>query len=286
MTRGGAMNGRPRAFRLLDTGARDAFFNMGLDEAILMQVGAGESPPTVRFYGWERPTVSIGYFQRARRDVDMGEIARSGYRLVRRMTGGRAVLHDRELTYSVAVPAGHPLAASSVAESYRALSLALQEGFRALGLEAKIVSPAGPDERAEFRPSGSAACFDSPSRYELAVNGRKIAGSAQVRAHGGMLQHGSLVLDLDAGGLFSVLLFRSPEERARALLAFAERAAGVRQLGGRDVSYREAAGAFAAGFAAGLRTDLRMSAPTPAEVRLASELAVEKYAADEWTHRR
>ena len=79
---------------------------------------------------------------------------------------------------------------------------------------------------------------------------------------------------------------QSPEERARSLLAFAERAAGVRQLGGRDVSYREAAGAFAAGFAAGLRTDLRMSAPTPAEVRLASELAVEKYAADEWTHRR
>lgn len=274
------------SFRVVDTGIADAAYNMGLDEALLLRVAAKESPPTIRFYGWSRPTVSLGYFQRARKEVDEEAIAARDYRLVRRMTGGRAVLHDRELTYSVMVPGDHPLAKSSVIESYRLLSQGLRDGFLHLGIDAKLVSLADEQEKAKYESTGSAACFDSPSWYELVVGGRKIAGSAQVRAHGGLLQHGALLLDLDADDLFSLLRFRSDDERSRLRADFDERAVSVRQLTGRMVSYEEAAHAFTTGFASGLPAQLTPGGLHPDEVATATALAETKYASDVWTFRR
>ncbi|MCY0875643.1 MAG: biotin/lipoate A/B protein ligase family protein [Firmicutes bacterium] len=274
------------SFRVIDTGVADAALNMGLDEAILLHVAAHSVPPTIRFYGWSRPTVSLGYFQRARKEIDEEAIRARDYRLVRRMTGGRAVLHDRELTYSVIVPGDHPLAESSVIESYRLLSQGLRDGFLNLGVEAKLVSLADEDEKAKYESSGSAACFDSPSWYELVVGGKKIAGSAQVRAHGGLLQHGALLLDLDADDLFSLLRFRSEEDRARLRTDFDERAVSVRQLTGREVTYQEAAAAFTSGFATGLPAILHPGSITPEEMSRAEDLAQSKYADDTWTFRR
>lgn len=273
-------------FRHLDTGLSDAAWNMALDEAILIQVGEGLSPPTVRFYGWTRPTLSLGYFQRARRDVDEDEIRRRGYALVRRMTGGRAVLHDRELTYSIIVPADHDLAKASVSESYRLISRGLREGFRALGLVAEIVSLDDEHEREKFKSPGSAACFDSPSRHELVVEGRKIAGSAQVRAHGGMLQHGSLPLVLSADDLFAVLRFGTPEEKAAMREAFVQRAVGISELMGGTVTYTQASRAFACGMDSGLMATLIPGQLSERERELAGQLAVSRYTANEWTHRR
>jgi lipoate-protein ligase A len=279
-------DGRKWAFRHLDTGLSDAARNMALDEAILIQVGAGVSPPTIRFYGWTRPTLSLGYFQSVQRDVDEDELQGRGYALVRRMTGGRAVLHDRELTYSIIVPADHDLAKASVTESYRLISRGLREGFRALGLMAEMVSLEDEDEREKFISPGSAACFDSPSRYELVVEGRKIAGSAQVRAHGGMLQHGSLPLELRTDDLFAVLRFRTPEEKAAMRESFVRRAVGIAELADGPVSYQEASQAFARGMAAGLPAMLTSGQPSEREWELAEELIVARYAARDWTHRR
>lgn len=273
-------------FRLLDTGVQEAADNMALDEAILEHVARGESPPTIRFYAWSRPTVSLGYFQRARKEIAETEIGARDYRLVRRMTGGRAVLHDRELTYSVIVPGDHELAKYSVVESYRLLSQGLRDGFLALGVAAKLVSLADDSEKAKFESLGSAACFDSPSWYELVVEGRKIAGSAQVRAHGGMLQHGALLLDLDVDDLFSLLLFRSEEERARLRAEFDDRAVSVKQLTGRMVSYDEAAAAFASGFTTGLPAVLQPGQLSASERARSAELAEDKYRCDTWTFRR
>ncbi len=273
-------------FRLLDTGAGAPEDNMALDEAILIEVGRGASPPTIRFYAWNRPTVSLGYFQRAAREIDEAAVVARKYGLVRRMTGGRSVLHDREVTYSVIVPVGHELAQTSVVESFRILSGALREGFCALGLSAEVVSLADENEREKFQTLGSAACFDSPSWYELVVNGRKIAGSAQVRAHGGLLQHGSLVLDMRPEDLFSVLLLRDGQDGKRLRAAFSERATGVKQLSGRDVAYREAVTAFQSGFAAGLPARLTLGLVTDEEAAQARQLARDKYGAREWTFRR
>ncbi len=273
-------------FRLLDTGRSSGAFNMALDEAILMQVAKEESPPTIRFYAWNAPTISIGYFQRIDRDIDSDKVRAHEFEIVRRMTGGRAVLHDRELTYSVMVPGDHPFAKSSVVESYRLLSLGLRKGFINLGVHAEVVSLAQESERAKFATLGSAACFDSPSWYELVVEGRKIAGSAQVRAHGGLLQHGALLLDLEPDDLFDVLLFRDDRERERIRAEFDVRAASVRQLTGRVVSYEEAATAFANGFCDGLDAQLIPMNLTDQELAMAHTLLEQKYSQETWTRRR
>lgn len=273
-------------FRLLNTGHASGAFNMALDEAILMQVAKGESLPTIRFYAWNAPTISIGYFQRIDRDIDSAKVRSRGFDIVRRMTGGRAVLHDRELTYSVMAPGDHPFARSSVVESYRLLSLGLRKGFINLGVHAEVVSLAEESERAKFATLGSAACFDSPSWYELVVEGKKIAGSAQVRAHGGLLQHGALLLDLEPDDLFDVLLFRDDRERERIRAEFDLRAVSVRQLTGRTVSYEEAAAAFADGFSDGLEVSLIPMNPTDHELTAAHVLLEQKYSQDAWTRRR
>lgn len=277
---------QPNQFRLLDTGVHSAAYNMALDEAILMRVGAGEAPPTLRFYAWDRPTISIGYFQRVDRDVDRSRVNARGFSLVRRMTGGRAVLHDKELTYSVIVPGDHPLAKASVVESYRQLSQGLCEGFIELGVHAEVVSLAQESERAKYATLGSAACFDSPSWYELVVEGKKIAGSAQVRAHNGLLQHGALLLDLEPDDLFDVLTFRSEVERSRTRKEFDERAISVRQLTSREITYEQAAAAFAKGFAKGLDLELIPHAISAQEHQDALHLMEEKYTNDSWTLRR
>jgi lipoate-protein ligase A len=273
------------AFRLLDSGIGDAGHNMACDEAILMAVGQGQAPPTIRFYAWDRPTLSIGYFQRAARDVDADEVGRRGWALVRRMTGGRAVLHDRELTYSIALPAGHRLAAGSVVESYRLLAEGLRCGYEELGLQAQLVSLANEEDRQRYAAS-SAACFDSPSWYELVVEGRKIAGSAQVRAHGGLLQHGALLLDLSIADQFAALRIPNPQQRAALMADFSARATSVKQLLGVVVSYEEAADAFRRGFCRGLQVTLHEDALTDAEQRTAQRLRADKYATYAWTFRR
>lgn len=273
-------------FRLLNTGRASGAFNMALDEAILMQVANGESLPTIRFYAWNAPTISIGYFQRIDRDIDSAKVRSRGFDIVRRMTGGRAVLHDRELTYSVMAPGDHPFARSSVVESYRLLSLGLRKGFINLGVHAEVVSLAEESERAKFATLGSAACFDSPSWYELVVEGKKIAGSAQVRAHGGLLQHGALLLDLEPDDLFDVLLLRDDRERERIRAEFDLRAVSVKQLTGRTVSYEEAATAFADGFSDGLEVSLIPMNPTDQELTAAHVLLEQKYSQDAWTRRR
>ncbi len=274
------------SFRLLDTGVGSASFNMALDEAILMQVSAGQAPPTLRFYRWERPTVTLGYFQRTTKEIDLDALKKKHFALVRRMTGGRAVLHDKELTYSVMVPGDHELARASVMESYRMLSEGLREGFSQLGLQAQVVSLGDEAVREKFRSLDSAACFDSPSWYELVVEGKKIAGSAQVRAHGGLLQHGSLLLDLCADDLFDVLLFRSAEHRQLLRQEFDSRAVSVKQLSGNDVSYEAAAKAFAVGMERGLPCDLTPGEVTDKELQLALELQQQKYESPEWNFRR
>ena len=263
---------------------------MAADEAMMRTVGRGEAPPTLRFYGWRPATLSIGYFQKAEDEVLLEEVRRRGLGFVRRPTGGRAVLHDAELTYSIVVPESYPGLPPSVTESYRVLSEGMVLGFRALGLEAEMVSLASEEEKAKYAAAGSAACFDSPSWYELVVDGRKVAGSAQLRREGAVLQHGAILLDLDADLLFSLLRFRSERQRERLREMFAGRAAAINALraarGLPPVGVAEAEEAFARGWAEALGAELVPGELTPAEAREAERLAAEKYAADGWNLRR
>lgn len=260
--------------------------NMAIDEAILIQHSEGKVPPTVRFYTWNPATLSIGYFQKAEKEIDIAAVKERNLGFVRRPTGGRAVLHDQELTYSVIVSESHPKMPSSVTEAYKVISLGLLHGFQELGLDAEMVSLASEEEKEKYSSPGSSACFDSPSWYELVVEGKKVAGSAQTRQKGVILQHGSILLDMDVELLFSLLKFPSERVKQRMIDSFVQKAVTINEVSGRTVSLNEAIDAFYKGFASGLGVILTEEPLTKEELALAEELAATRYATPEWNFRR
>jgi len=167
---------------------------MAIDEAIARSVGEGRAPSTLRFYGWREPTVSLGYLQRSSGAVDRVVCGRLGIAIVRRPTGGRAVLHARELTYSAAVPTAGPWGALAVDESFSRMSQALVAGLKHLGVVATI-GEGNADRSASPRTD---VCFQMRRMPAILVSGRKLVGSAQRRWGKVLLQHGSLLLEFDA----------------------------------------------------------------------------------------
>ncbi|WP_426452413.1 lipoate--protein ligase family protein [Paenibacillus sp. S-38] len=277
-------------WRWIRSGLSAPDYNMAVDEAILTAHSEGRVPPTVRFYGWNPPTLSVGYFQKAQTEVDFEALEREGIGFVRRATGGRAVLHDRELTYSMIVSEQYEGIPRSVTEAYRVLSEGLLLGFRRLGLAADMVQLESEEDKSQYASIGSAACFDSPSWYELVVEGRKIAGSAQTRQKGVVLQHGSILLDLDADQLFGLLKFASERVGERMKAQFLRKAVAINDLrqaaGLPDVTLAQVEEAFAHGIAEGLGIRLVPGELTPREAELAERLVTEKYGNPEWNLRR
>ena len=180
-------------WRVLSHQASDGPQNMAVDEAIARSVGAGQAPPTVRFYAWRPPTVSLGCLQRADGAIAAAACRRLGVAVVRRPTGGRAVLHDRELTYSLCLPLDDVWGRLTVAESFRLASQGLLVGLRRLGVPAVLAEGNG-DPRTS---GGTEACFQLRRLPAILAGGRKLLGSAQRRWHAVLLQHGSLLVDVD-----------------------------------------------------------------------------------------
>ncbi|MFZ5901694.1 MAG: lipoate--protein ligase family protein [Bacillota bacterium] len=272
----GLSTGQQSRWRLLQTGFNTAAVNMAVDEAILLAHSQGLVPPTLRFYGWKPPAVSIGYFQRLEEEVDLEACRRLGIDWVKRPTGGRAVLHDQEVTYSVVI--AQQLLPGSVVETYRILAAGLVEGLRMLGLPAALV---GRDEQNAGERGLSAACFDAPSWYEIAVQGRKVVGSAQTRSNGVILQHGSVPIVFDAEKLVQALkLLEGARSRVHRLLA--EKAGGISDFLGYRPTFAEVAGCLTRGFAAARGIELVEGVLTPEEEKEAERLAREKYGSDWW----
>ena len=290
---------------------RTGAWNMAIDEALLLEHAAGKTPPTLRFYRWDPAAVSLGYFQDPATEVDQAACRSLGIAVVRRPTGGRAVLHDREVTYSVVV--GGRRLPGSVVETYRRLAEGLVLGLRALGAEAVLAPEKAARERAareRATPEGSGqalgACFEVPSSYEIIVGGRKVVGSAQVRRKGVILQHGSIPLVLDADRLARVLGFPPAAARIRA------KATGLKDVlgegsasgegatsgegaasgggavaGGSDVpSYEEVCRAVAEGLASALGIVFEPGYLRPEETALAERLVREKYGLEAWNLKR
>jgi lipoyl(octanoyl) transferase len=184
-------------WRLLDTGPNLAAYNMAIDEELLARAQAGEKIPVLRFYTWDPPTVSIGRFQKIETAVDAGACKLLGFDIVRRVTGGRAVLHRRELTYSVIARIDNPLFPPEVLGTYKIIASGLLAGLRNLGVDAEMVSRGGRHASLVRKDAKDPACFSSPSWYEIVVQGKKIIGSAQRRLSGAFLQHGSILIDHD-----------------------------------------------------------------------------------------
>ncbi len=270
----------PSRWRLILSAPAEGATNMAVDEAILLAVSAGEAPPTLRFFAWQPPCLSLGFSQ-PQADVDLDRLQALGWGLVRRPTGGRAILHTDELTYSVIAPLAEPRVAGAVVESYRHLSEGLLRGLELLGLCAH----ADKTYAAQGRDAKGAVCFEMPSNYEITVADKKLLGSAQTRKLGMVLQHGTLPLCGDISRICQVLRFESEEQRQEARARVAERATTVEAVSGRPLTWLEAAQALAQGFSETLNLTLDETVLTTSEVRAAGQLRAEKYASAAWNDR-
>lgn len=250
-------------FRILQTGCNTAYFNMGLDEAILESVADSSAIPTLRLYCWKPAAISLGYFQGIADEVDIAACERQGIDIVRRITGGGAVFHDAEVTYSIVIPEGHPLAPATILDSYSAICSGIIAGLEGLGIEA------------EFAPIN-----------DIVSGGKKVSGNAQTRKKGCLLQHGTVLLKVDVDKMFGIL--NVPKEKAlgKMISDVKARVTSLSDILRREISFEEASEAMRAGFVRALGLDPREETPAPEEVAKAKELAAEKFSTREWIYRR
>lgn len=256
-------------------------WNMAVDEAILEFAGRGEVEPTLRLYSWEPACLSVGYAQPFA-DIDLNQLNLNGWQVVRRPTGGRAILHIDELTYSVIGANSEPRLAGSVLESYQRLSTALLTALQTLGISAQALAK---DKPSTAGVNPNPVCFEVPSDYEITFQGRKLIGSAQARRKDGVLQHGSLPLFGDLRRITQVLHFPDEDARKTAALRLLDRAITVEGVLGHQVPWDIAARAVSEAFQSTLDIEFSQQDLSRVEETRAQELVVKKYASSTWTNR-
>lgn len=266
-------------WRLLLTAPARGAWNMAVDESILIHTGRGESPPTLRLYAWTPACFSLGYAQPFA-DVDVNRLNTRGWEVVRRATGGRAILHTDELTYSVIAPDDEPRVAGTVLESYNRLAQALLLAVKNLSLPVEI-KEGKTGNPADLNP----VCFEVPSTYEITVNGKKLIGSAQARKREGVLQHGSLPLTGDLARICQALVFDNESAREDASQRLLARATTVESALGRAVAWDTAAQAFIGAFETQLGLGFERGELSESESKTADRLVNEKYGHASWTER-
>ena len=274
------MNGLPAWRLIMDPEPQDAYTNMAVDEALLEgQIGGGP-PPTIRFYSWRPPAVSLGYTQ-AIETINLESCRTSGIGVVRRTTGGRAILHVDDFTYSITAREDNPIVQGTLMDTYRKISLALLASLQQLGVEAAFApGDRNPDAGTAF--SGAAACFAASSQYELTAGGKKIIGSAQRRKEGAVLQQGSLPLQDVSQKLFSLLQFDDPEQRTLAHERYLKKATSLSEVLGRPVTFTDVATAFLEGMRSTFQVEMVPGRLHPDESARAERLRNSKYATQAW----
>ena len=256
---------------------------MAADESILEHIGRGKAQPTLRLYSWEPACLSLGHAQPFS-DIDVERLRARGWEMVRRPTGGRAILHTDEVTYSVIGPVDEPRLAGSVLESYNRLACALLQAVRSLGLDARS-KPLSLGMTGGNGHSPNPVCFEVPSAYEITVDGKKLIGSAQARRKEGVLQHGSLPLVGDLRRITAALVFPDEASRKEAAERLVTRATTIQTALGRDVSWDEAAQAIIRGFERELGLRLEPGDLSQSEQQRAGELVEKKYGHPDWIMR-
>ena len=273
-----------QSWRFLNTAFGNAFFNMAVDEQLVRSVSTGDSRPAVRVFGWSPPAVSFGYAQAIGNEVDLAEADRRGIEIVRRPTGGRAVLHWNELTYSVVCPSAHLLLGGSIAEVYRAISGCLVAGLTDLGIEVRLE----PGHSPVPSPRGNgltSPCFSSTSQYEITLGGRKLIGSAQRRIGETVLQHGSLLIGPEHKQVVDLM----PGGHERAKSAYRKQlelqTISLQEAGYAELGFEDLADGIRSGFEKTLSCellDLPLSADEKSGVQ---DLISVKYGTPDWNHR-
>ena len=249
--------------RLLQTMHNNAFLNMAIDEAISHHVAEGTVLPTLRLYGWQPPAVSIGYFQSMVEEVDLEKCKQHNIDVVRRITGGGAVFHDKELTYSFIIPVQNQLIPFDIKASYKRICDGVIQGLDYLGL------------KAEFVPLN-----------DIIVNGKKISGNAQTRRNGCILQHGTILIGVDVQKMFSLLKVPDEKIRDKMIKTVEERVTSISQQLNKPMLFETVASSMISGFEMALELNLEPDDLTESEMKLAEKLMQEKYCTKEWNFKR
>lgn len=280
-------------WRLIRDSYHTGFMNMAIDEAIMIAHREGLVPPTIRFYQWSPSAVSLGYFQDLKKEINVDVCQDMGIGIVRRPTGGKAVLHDKELTYSFIIKENHPVVNVSILETYKKISGGMIRGLSYLGITAELV-PLREKFKSESLPKGEKSeihhsdfksiCFSVPSQYEVQVEGKKIVGSAQVRKREIVLQHGSLLIELDRDKLFSVFNFPSVQVRERFKTRF--NATSLEEILKRKVNFSELSEILPRGFEEEFGARLVEGKLTEQEEKISKDLLENKYSTYEWNYER
>ena len=274
------MDYQKTAWRLIEHPPAHGAWNMAVDEAILESVNNHQSLPTLRLYAWQPACLSLGHAQPFA-EVNTQVLEAQGWDVVRRPTGGRAILHVDELTYSVIAPQYEPRVKGGVLESYLRLSEALLEALRTLGLQPHANENGSNHNTKTPNP----VCFEVPSNYEITVNGKKLIGSAQARRKDGLLQHGAVPLYGDLTRIISALKFPDAAAQDEAQARLLAHATTVELELGQAVTWERACHAFRDAFHRVLNIDLQPAELTEDEIQRAQKLMQEKYAHPSWTER-
>jgi len=271
------VNAMHEPYRFLNTGIQDAAMNMAIDEAIHMHHIDGAAPPTLRVFRWSQPAISLGRFQNVEQEIAVEACQQQGVDLVRRPTGGRAVYHRDEFTYSIVIGKRYGVP-SGVVAAYAFLAQGLLAALQNLGVQAEMS-----EEHVSKRPS--AACFASSTQADLTSSGYKLIGSAQVWKDEALLQQGSLPLVDRSAEFFSMLHYPDEQARADALALYRKKTTPLHTFVP-NASWEDAAAAFRAGFSTALQAEFVVGELTPSERTLAQQLVAEKYSVLEWRKER
>lgn len=263
------------SWRLLHSPPSSAGYNMSVDEALLNLFYLKEKP-ILRFYTWKKPTLSLGYYQSIK-DINIEKCREYGFDIVRRPTGGRAVLHDKELTYSIICRSKH----SNLA-LLKDINTALCKGLEIIGIKASIY------EKTKLNPNfiEKASCFASTSNYEIHCNGKKLAGSAQLKRGDIILQHGSILFSIDFEKLYSIFLFSDEKKRQDAINHAKESIISINEIIENSIKMKDIMGCLKKGFEEYLDIDFFSCILSEDEKRNAKILDLEKYSNNNWTFRR
>jgi lipoate-protein ligase A len=263
-------------WRLLPFRRADAAENMAIDEAIFRESIRKQVPPTLRFYGWRKPAVSIGHFQDARREIDVEACRQRGIELVRRPTGGKAVLHDQELTYAFSAGDDVSLFPPDILETFRIISRCIAQGLAECGIKAEMKAGGRAAGAEELR----SACFSFPARYELLVGGRKICGAAQMRSRGAFLQQGALLMGFDPDLTCAVML--PHRNRGEQVARLRDSVTSVWEHADRSMDEATLSRHLQDAFTRLLGIRFREGALTEQEEALKQALIAEKYGTEQW----
>lgn len=248
-------------FRLLETGFNDAFTNMAIDEAIC-KLHKEEDKPSVRFYGWKPSAISIGYFQSLKEEVEAKECTKEGIDIVRRITGGGAVFHQNELTYSFVCSEKSNLVSKNILDSYKKICNSLVLGFKELGL------------KADFVPLN-----------DIIVCNQKISGNAQTRRNNNILQHGTILIEVDVDKMFSLLLVSDEKMKGKLIESIKQRVTSINSQLNKKVEFDEVSEAMKKGFEENFEAELVKGKLTSEELNLAEKIKETKSSV-EWNYKR